>query len=266
MERGGAGGERERRARPRGTRPCAARARRRAGPVVSQPERRVSATAAISSSPIAGGWKPSVVSRRLSDTFGCIGDREAYGLGRRGGPRERLVARVADGEDRARPVGAAAERAEDVARAPVRRGRARSRAARRLLDPGDLARAARRAATRKRTQAPPARATRRELSSATSSPSAAASASRVQVDAERRRGRAPRRARRRAAPRARRPAAPRRRRGPACTSGPSLDPERRGGRGGGLARRGRPLAAGARSARRARARRRTRAARRPSGP
>ena len=28
------------------------------GPVVSQPERSVSATAAISSSPIAGGWKP----------------------------------------------------------------------------------------------------------------------------------------------------------------------------------------------------------------
>ena len=31
------------------------------GPVVSQPERSVSATAAISSSPIAGGWKPSGV-------------------------------------------------------------------------------------------------------------------------------------------------------------------------------------------------------------
>ena len=33
------------------------------GPVVSQPERSVSATASISSSPIAGGWKPSGVSR-----------------------------------------------------------------------------------------------------------------------------------------------------------------------------------------------------------
>ena len=37
------------------------------GPVVSQPDRRVSVTAAISSSPIAGGWKPSIVSR-LVDT------------------------------------------------------------------------------------------------------------------------------------------------------------------------------------------------------
>ena len=34
------------------------------GPVVSQPERSVSATAAISSSPIAGGWKPSGFARR----------------------------------------------------------------------------------------------------------------------------------------------------------------------------------------------------------
>ena len=31
------------------------------GPVVSQPERRVSATAAISSSPTAGGWNPTVL-------------------------------------------------------------------------------------------------------------------------------------------------------------------------------------------------------------
>ena len=34
------------------------------GPVVSQPERRVSATASISSSPIAGGWNPSIVALR----------------------------------------------------------------------------------------------------------------------------------------------------------------------------------------------------------
>ena len=108
MERGGSGGEREdvlglevlgRAALELGCR----------GPVVSQPERRVAATAAISSSPIAGGWKPSVSSRRLSDTFGCIGDREAYGLGRRGRPRQRLVPRVADGQDRTGPVGTAAE-------------------------------------------------------------------------------------------------------------------------------------------------------------
>ena len=52
------------RARPRGTR-CMRRSSSAArGPVVSQPERSVSATAAISSSPIAGGWKPSGVARR----------------------------------------------------------------------------------------------------------------------------------------------------------------------------------------------------------
>ncbi len=51
------------------------------GPVVSQPERSVSTTAAISSSPIAGGWKPSLVLR------GGRIDQEAYGLRRTASPR-----------------------------------------------------------------------------------------------------------------------------------------------------------------------------------
>ena len=76
------------------------------GPVVSQPERSVSATAAISSSPIAGGWKPSRVLRRVRI------DLEAYGPRRTASAVERLLARGADGQHRAGPVGAAAERPE----------------------------------------------------------------------------------------------------------------------------------------------------------
>ena len=43
------------------------------GPLVNQPDRNVSATAAISSSPTAGGWKPSIVSRRAETS--CIASR-----------------------------------------------------------------------------------------------------------------------------------------------------------------------------------------------
>src|SRR6476619_2181228 len=87
------------------------------GPVVSQPERRVAATASLSASEIAGGWNERN-SDRFAETSGICGD-EAYAV--RGGvrPRERLVARVARGEQRAGAVGAAAKRREDVARLPV---------------------------------------------------------------------------------------------------------------------------------------------------
>src|SRR5205085_5931978 len=72
------------------------------GPVVSQPERSVSATASTSSSPIAGGWKPRKVARRraglvLGGSF-RIGDLEAYEVGRTASPRERVLAALADGE------------------------------------------------------------------------------------------------------------------------------------------------------------------------
>src|SRR6188474_3133426 len=83
------------------------------GPVVSHPERSVSATAAISSSPIAGGWKPSGVSRRVRI------DPEAYGVRRTASPLERLVAARARREHRAGAVGPRAQGAEDVPRPSV---------------------------------------------------------------------------------------------------------------------------------------------------
>src|SRR5439155_22830428 len=126
------------------------------GPVVSQPERSVSDTAAISSSVIAGGWNERNVLRRtvcirgsvspctvrpvlrrvvtvgyrprrrvpapappLAGQGGLGGDAEDDRRGRRFGALERLLSRLADGEDRARPVGAAPERREDVARLAV---------------------------------------------------------------------------------------------------------------------------------------------------
>src|SRR5579875_1172592 len=81
------------------------------GPVVSQPERRVSATASISASVIAGGWNPRN-SARLEDVSGIRGD-EAYAV--RGGvrPGDRLLTARADGEHRPRAVGTAAQRRED---------------------------------------------------------------------------------------------------------------------------------------------------------
>src|SRR6185369_17327090 len=82
------------------------------GPVVSQPERIASVTAAISSSPTAGGWKPRNV-ERLDDSF-CwdIGNDEAYAVRRAASASDRLLAVGTDGEHCAGPVGAAPERAE----------------------------------------------------------------------------------------------------------------------------------------------------------
>src|SRR5206468_8899085 len=84
------------------------------GPVVSQPERRVSATASISSSPIAGGWNPSIVALFSDETF-CT-DLEAYETSGLVGPFQGLLAAVADREHCAGSISPAAERAEDVAR------------------------------------------------------------------------------------------------------------------------------------------------------
>src|SRR5215217_7758873 len=88
------------------------------GPVVSQPERIVSATAAISSSPTAGGWNERKVSRLGGESFDTYGV-EAYALGCSGGPRPSLVAARADGDDGACTVGAASQLAEPMADAPV---------------------------------------------------------------------------------------------------------------------------------------------------
>src|SRR3954470_18495674 len=88
------------------------------GPVVSQPERIVSATAATSSSPTAGGWKPRKL-LRLDDSFGGIGSDEAYAVRRAASTLDRLVPRAADREHRAGPVGPTPERPEDRARLAV---------------------------------------------------------------------------------------------------------------------------------------------------
>src|SRR6476646_2658252 len=83
------------------------------GPVVSQPDRSVAATASISASVIAGGWNERN-SDRFAETSGICG-HEAYAV--RGGvrPREGLLAGGAGGEERAGTVGASAQRRMDVA-------------------------------------------------------------------------------------------------------------------------------------------------------
>src|SRR3954469_2195156 len=87
------------------------------GPVVSQPERRVSETASISASEIAGGWNERN-SDRFAETSGICGD-EAYAV--RGGvrARERLIARLTGREERPGAVGPAAKRCVHVARLAV---------------------------------------------------------------------------------------------------------------------------------------------------
>ena len=91
------------------------------GPVVSQPERRVSATASISSSVIAGGWKERKSVRLVEESSGIRGEK-AYAVG--GGVRARqgLSARVADREHRTGTIGAPPQGREDVAGLPVDRG------------------------------------------------------------------------------------------------------------------------------------------------
>src|SRR3954447_15243952 len=111
------------------------------GPLVSQPERSVSVTAAISSSPIAGGWKPSIVSL-LDESFDI--DLELNHPLRPGGSRERLLTTVADGQHCAGPVRASAELAEAVAGPSVDPDAADALLGERLLDPGDLTKLARR--------------------------------------------------------------------------------------------------------------------------
>src|SRR3954453_8056594 len=82
------------------------------GPVVSQPERSVAATASISASVIAGGWNERN-SDRFAETSGICGD-EAYAVRRGVGPRHGLLAARAGREDGACAVGPAAKRREDV--------------------------------------------------------------------------------------------------------------------------------------------------------
>src|SRR5436189_1840228 len=81
------------------------------GPLVSQPERSVSVTAAISSSPIAGGWKPSMVSR-LDESFDI--DLEPNDRLSLRGAFERLLAAVADGQHRSCTIRPSSELTEPV--------------------------------------------------------------------------------------------------------------------------------------------------------
>src|ERR671919_39049 len=77
------------------------------GPLVSQPLRSVSATASISSSPTAGGWKERKL-LRLDESL-CIDRLEADELGRAVGAGECVVAALAAREHEAGAVVAAAE-------------------------------------------------------------------------------------------------------------------------------------------------------------
>src|SRR5436190_18713916 len=86
------------------------------GPVVSHPERSVAVTAAISSSPIAGGWKPNRVSR-LDESFDI--DLEPNDRLRLRGAFERLLSAVADGQHRACTIGPSPDLAEPVTGAAV---------------------------------------------------------------------------------------------------------------------------------------------------
>ena len=80
------------------------------GPLVSQPLR-VSVTAAISSSPMAGGWKERKV-LRLDSSFD-IGRLKAYESRGAIGPRERVIRLgITGGQDEAGAVGPALEAAE----------------------------------------------------------------------------------------------------------------------------------------------------------
>src|SRR3954463_11458668 len=108
------------------------------GPLVSQPERSVAVTAAISSSPIAGGWKPSMVVRRISDES-FDNDLDPNNPFRSTGAFERLVAAVAHGQDRPGTVGSAPQLAEAVPGTPVDPDPADPLERKGLLDAGDLA-------------------------------------------------------------------------------------------------------------------------------
>src|SRR5438067_4979402 len=83
------------------------------GPVVSQPDRSVSATASTSSSVIAGGWNDKKVSR-LDESSGIRGD-EAYALRDGLCPCDGVVTGVAGDEDGSGTIRPAPERREDVA-------------------------------------------------------------------------------------------------------------------------------------------------------
>src|SRR5438132_8647837 len=121
------------------------------GPLVSQPDRRVSVTSAISSSPIAGGWKPSMV---------CLLDEslDIHGLeaNHRLGPSRTLqclLAALAHGQDSACAVGATSQLSEAVAGAAIDADPTDSLPREGLLHAGHLAELARRGDEKPHTRA-----------------------------------------------------------------------------------------------------------------
>src|SRR5712691_2875215 len=84
------------------------------GPDVSHPDRSVSVTAAISSSPIAGGWKPSIVARLVSDESFDILDLEPNHRLRAPGALEGLLATVSHSQNCSDSICATPELTEPV--------------------------------------------------------------------------------------------------------------------------------------------------------
>ena len=190
------------------------------GPVVSQPERRVSATASISSSPIAGRLEREERQSRLDESSGIGGD-EAYALGGRVRPRRRPRRGVAPTASTA-PARSEPRRSgvEHEARLAVDPHLRRPRALRhldRLEHPG-----------RRDEEARDGAADPRLGRAGTASGLAERRGDReaVQVDARPRPRRARRRGRRRAGPPPRSPRARPARSGAACTRGRSRSRER----------------------------------------
>src|SRR5580765_412157 len=154
------------------------------GPVVSQPERSVSATAAISSSPIAGGWNPSIVGRRsVSDESFDIRLESNHRFSLRGA-LEGFLPGVSDGENRAGPVGAPPEVLETVAGAAVDPDTANPLLGEGLLDAGHLTQLARRSDEKANAGAAHA-CHRREPGRRNLLPERRGQCGTVQVDAER---------------------------------------------------------------------------------
>jgi len=132
VERSSPRTRRRARASPPDTRPSGARARAARGPVVSQPERIVSATAATPRHPTAGGWNERNVARRASavtlrhlDEGSAVGRHKPDALGRSVSERERFGSGLGDDEDRTGSVVGAPQRAHDRARPAVDPGRER---------------------------------------------------------------------------------------------------------------------------------------------
>src|SRR3954447_7756728 len=154
------------------------------GPVVSHPERSVSATAAISSSPIAGGWNPSIAGRRVvSDESFDISLESNHRFSLRGA-LEGFLPGVADRQNGACPVGSPSEGLETMAGAAVDPDAPNPVLGEGLFDAGPLTQLARRSDEKANAGTAGARP-RREPRRRNLLPKRCGQGSAVQVDAER---------------------------------------------------------------------------------